>query len=605
MTLLPLLLSLLNLSGASLPASYLLRPGALLEDVGNIAFVGNYVEVDISLGILPSFYNTASTHLSLIGQYSHTVTTDNLLTTVQADSLLSFLNVSRYDLLPFKDRLPRPRPRRVRRGLFNFMGDATSYLFGIATHDELDARFRDYESHLGSVVSKVKVTFDAIHSITNTVNSLNNITRNLAIYTDSNAQRIASEQHFSILLAHISLYQSRVRLFVDHLHTLVHDLILAVHGTVMPSLIPPTALATFVDRISTTTPYRPLFSLTNITLLYSQLDSFITPHGLSIMIPLAPDTSFTAYRIHPFPLSLDNNVYVLSPDTDIILRSSDHSSLSLISSDILTSCSRVLSSLRVCFDVLVPERPYFHSSCHMALITGRNVHASCMFDQLNVTGAAPFLLTLPDTHLLYFFSDTQLSITCNSNHTDLVAVGAFILPRFCRLDSRLITLRPYHHFHYSYTPSSPLLSPTSLNLPQHKFTHSKPSVQRNSGCDIYATTDDKKSVCCSFAHPQYCCIVPDCALSALHRLGATALARSPLCPLLVTIVLFTQSLFPVIDIFVYTEHITLSPHQQQPQRPGSGQWGTQVLRFLAVNSRAGPHVCVRDVPGTGPKGAVG
>ncbi|ROT71890.1 hypothetical protein C7M84_009774 [Penaeus vannamei] len=129
------LLSLLHLSAASLPANYLPRPGAILEDIGTISFISSYVEITISLDVLSSFYNTASTHLSLITQYRHAISTDTSLTPPQVSSLLSFLSLSQADLTPFKDRLPRPHPRRQRRGLFNFMGDITSYLFGVATHD--------------------------------------------------------------------------------------------------------------------------------------------------------------------------------------------------------------------------------------------------------------------------------------------------------------------------------------------------------------------------------------------------------------------------------------------------------------------------------------
>lgn len=231
-----LIFPILHVSAASLPTSYLARLGAIVEDIGTVSFVGSYVEVSISLDALSSFYISASTHLSLIEQYTHAISTDASLTAGQISSLLSFLSLSHADLASFKDRLPRPRPRRQRRGLFYFMGGVISYLFGIATHDELDARFDNYERTLGSVVGKFKETFDAIHTISDTVNSLNNVTRQLSIYTDTNSQLIAHEQHFTLLLAHVSLYQSRVRLFVDHFNSLTHDLSLqSMASSCLPS----------------------------------------------------------------------------------------------------------------------------------------------------------------------------------------------------------------------------------------------------------------------------------------------------------------------------------------------------------------------------------
>ncbi|ROT62773.1 hypothetical protein C7M84_019356 [Penaeus vannamei] len=213
------------------------EPGAIVSFVGSYVEVSisldalsSYVEVSISLDALSSFYISASTHLSLIEQYTHAISTDASLTAGQISSLLSFLSLSHADLASFKDRLPRPRPRRQRRGLFNFLGDVISYLFGIATHDELDARFDNYERTLGSVVGKFKGT------ISDTVNSLNNVTRQLSIYTDTNSQLIAHEQHFTLLLAHVSLYQSRVRLFVDYFNSLTHDLSLqSMASSCLPS----------------------------------------------------------------------------------------------------------------------------------------------------------------------------------------------------------------------------------------------------------------------------------------------------------------------------------------------------------------------------------
>lgn len=229
----------------------------------------------------------------------------------------------------------------------------------------------------------------------------------------------------------------------------------------MPSLLPPSALGSFILRISCDTRFTPLFSLVNATILYSLLNSFITPHGLSILVPLAPVTSFVAFRIHTFPLPLNGSFYTLSPDHDVVLRSLDHTSLSFISSDVISSCSSVLSRYRACFDVFPPEHSYFSFSCNKVLLSDGDVQSSCMFNQFNITN--PFLLTLPDLHLLYFLSIAHVSISCGGDHTDREVVGALILPRSCRISSRLISLRSSLSFHFTYKPAT-TLSPISIDL---------------------------------------------------------------------------------------------------------------------------------------------
>lgn len=179
------------------------------------------------------------------------------------------------------------------------------------------------------------------------------------------------------------------------------------------------------------------------------------------MVPLSPDT-FTAFKVHTFPLPLNGSFYGLSHDHDF-LRSLNHTSLSFISSDVLSSCSSVLSRFRACFDIFLPEHSYFHSSGHTALPSDGDVQSSCLFNQLNAT--SPFLLILPDLHFLYFFSATHVSISCGGSHADREVSAAFLLPRSCQLSSKLISLRSSHSFHFAYSPATPTLPPMSLDLP--------------------------------------------------------------------------------------------------------------------------------------------
>lgn len=168
-----------------------------------------------------------------------------------------------------------------------------------------------------------------------------------------------------------------------------------------------------------------------------------------LWLPL-PWQIFYGIQDSPFPLPLGNNVHT---------NTGKHTH-SLVSSDFLVSCSWILSNLRVCFDMLLTERSYFHSSCHRALITGRDVHTPCVYDQLGYT-VKPFVLTLPDIHLLCFLSDTKVRPNCNNTHTNLVVSWAFILTLSCRPESQL-TLRPSHFFlfaHFADTRSGLLRPP--------------------------------------------------------------------------------------------------------------------------------------------------
>lgn len=88
----------------------------------------------------------------------------------------------------------------------------------------------------------------------------------------------------------------------------------------------PTFIVSLINWHFCITVYRPLFSLTNATLIYSLRDSFIAAPRFVRYHPSSPLTSLTAYNIHPF--LPDNNVYTLSPGHGAILKWGDHSSLS-------------------------------------------------------------------------------------------------------------------------------------------------------------------------------------------------------------------------------------------------------------------------------------
>lgn len=65
-------------------------------------------------------------------------------------------------------------------------------------------------------------------------------------------------------------------------------------------------------------------------------------------------------------------------------------------------------------------------------------------------------------HVLYSFSDTELSISCNNNHRGLVVGGHFSF--LAHADSTPSTVDPSPIL-CTYSPDSPALSPASLDLP--------------------------------------------------------------------------------------------------------------------------------------------
>jgi len=105
----------------------------------------------------------------------------------------------------------------------------------------------------------------------------------------------------------------------QYVNTFVNDLIKASKGIVSSSLISPQDIEPIIQQ-ATSNNLTPLFTLTDRVPSYSALNSFLTISGLSVLIPVTPRTSFTAYYIHPFPHKTNKTFYTLQIQHSVILR---------------------------------------------------------------------------------------------------------------------------------------------------------------------------------------------------------------------------------------------------------------------------------------------
>lgn len=126
--------------------------------------------------------------------------------------------------------------------------------------------------------------------------------------------------------------------------TLIHDLVLAVHSTVMPSLIPPQAL------------FLTVFIMKPLIVRHPPLLTTRILHNTSCFACKGPSfLGHVIYSIQDSPFPPSPSGYALLSDTEVILLSQEDSSFSLIPIDILTFYFHVIFSVRECFDMLLPE----------------------------------------------------------------------------------------------------------------------------------------------------------------------------------------------------------------------------------------------------------
>ena len=462
-----LLLTIVKLCGSTpdAPPPERIIPGAIIEGVGKLLPVINYVEIEISLRPLASIASIAATQVTGIEKMKATIRKEHLDSTHE-NTLLDLLDLAYADLKPLAP-LPTPNQQmshRPRRGLINIVGQAAKFLFGVATEHDLEVHYKGYEDSQRSIKHSIKTLITNFNKVGKTVNQLINITNDLTDNLTNLSQAVNTEIKFSLMLAKTTLYQSRVQRFADQMHTLVDELTLAAKGTVTPGLIPLPALTEFLHLIHNTTHLLPLLSVGIAPLFYSHLTSHITPKGLSVLIPLYPDVTYEVFKLHPFPFMTNNSAFILRPPAEIILRSIPHRLVSLIDSHVLDSCTDLTPGVITCNDLSLPERSFFNSPCPLALLTNHDIQNSCPFDEIPVTPSYPYTVTLKLTTYVFFFTRTLVSTTCASTHNDNFIDGSYRISRSCQLVSEFLTLRPSHHFHYSHELATPQLEAAPLNL---------------------------------------------------------------------------------------------------------------------------------------------
>ena len=316
-----LFLALIPLGSADAPPSYIPRPGAVLEDLGSIIPVYNYAEVSFDTTCIEDIFSYITHQKKVIQTYTLTVQQSSLSLSIK-DVLLKLLHSLDKQVSEFSS--PIEQNVRNKRGLIDGVGKLASYLFGVSTHEEVNNKFKGYQKAIDTISVNIHTSFEALHNITDTVNIL--ITATNSLKTTMEKYRETTQKFETIVLyyAQISNYKSFLQDTIHKLTSLKDDIILAVHGTVLPSLFPPKALQAVIYRIQTESEFRPLFSAGNFSLYYGQLKSFLSLCGLSILIPLQPIMTYNAYNVHPFPIIHNSTALTIESTDNLLIHSTDH-----------------------------------------------------------------------------------------------------------------------------------------------------------------------------------------------------------------------------------------------------------------------------------------
>ena len=447
MRMLLLLLMLRMSNGATTTGNIRIVPGGVVEEGGILHAVKDFISVEVDCDGLEQLPSILQEVQFIIDKADYVIRNSDM-EKPQEQAVLNVLEEIRNLIVPLK-----VESSRKKRGLVDAVGSLAYYLFGIETVNDAESRLENYNKNLEIVRQRVFTSLEEVHQVACGLNALTNVTNTLSQELHLVGHVLEGEQRFTLMLAHVSLYFTRIQMLTQQVHTLQNDLVLAGAGEVTPSLISPSALNTLISKVTETTTFEPLFKPNNLALFYSQLSSRITPMGLSILVPLKPRVSFQIIHVHPFPYQTERGIYTLTPTNKIILKTINQQIIASISHDVLDDCSRPMEKTFVCYNFKAPERSYFQENCTRALLSNINITSQCTYDEVDSKLTLPVVLTLPDVTAIFFRQLEPITVTCNKKQIDSQIQGPLLLPSNCKLDAQSITIQPSKHFYANYTPT--------------------------------------------------------------------------------------------------------------------------------------------------------
>ena len=240
-----------------------------------------------------------------------------------------------------------------------------------------------------------------------------------------------------------------VLLLCGQFTTLLTDIVLASKGVVTPTLLPSAHLIKLIQHAVQEYHYKPVLPLDDIAHYYPLLHSDLFYRSIFIYIPFISDGHYSAFRVHKFPVSFDNQIYTADVDENqLIVVSPDNSYVAFPPRDILTLCQSSTKYIHVCpayLFILEATSSSNHSpkiACALALATNMPIQDVCHYTPSKKRKAT--IVHAAGLYYLYFPTITKyISITCPSKSSNLKhLLGSFIVPDVCGVYFSNVKLLP-------------------------------------------------------------------------------------------------------------------------------------------------------------------
>ncbi len=364
-----------------------------------------------------------------------------------------------------------PLTHRSKRGLFDGIGKLSRMIFGTAMNEDVE-ELRDRYNHLVSLASAHN---KAINLNSRNIAKLEQQMHDVASYTatlrSSLNKMLTSIKHIyemTTIGQALPALENPVTSLLRSNSLIIRNVVDATRGRVTDSLFPVKDLLKILEIGEAEYKLTPLFDDKSVHYYYPLLESFLTSDAIVIHVPFRSTEEFEAYRLEPFPFSVNGIILELDTPSSVVLVRSDFSlyatgPFSDLQYQHLFFCSASLFAFlpvtgAICEVVLTQ----IDASKALEICPYRHVLSKSLFHR-RFSGYQYFLFTEP-----YY-----VSIVCSNSSTYQEVSGHLAIRVACFLRSANLTTFPEKlHHGFNSTNSLPIFPLTSLsNLTLSRITY--------------------------------------------------------------------------------------------------------------------------------------
>ena len=457
-------LALGRIRAESLPDHMEALPGLIRVEEGTLYAIQEYVQIKYSLEPLERFKVDLEKELTNIEELGAVIKEDP---TLSAEHKALLTNATR-NIVSFTKWHPAYNIRK-RRGLVNLIGNIQHELFGVVDERTLNKRMGELDSRMSKITRSYTASAAAVNTIQHNMCQLKEAVTQLSRrMNQGNAED--GLQHFTQLAFFISSVRARIQNLRYQRKHVLQAMMAAAQGTVEPTLITPLDIQDILHKFQHETMIQPLFTPELSPVFYGTLTSYLTPSGLSILVPLKTAAKFTVHKLYPFPTKTTGIVKLATIRAQETILANASGALITPQEPLNRLCKQPSKRVFVCM------KPVWNinintPSCERAILFNPELMSEvCTYNGLNVS-ATPYFVPLEEITAIYFSTPTRVTTTCAQRTPPHTVQGTYILPNTCSLTSKHLTLPASKSFESAFRARSSLWYPYEFNFANTEVTN--------------------------------------------------------------------------------------------------------------------------------------